>query len=76
MNQELSADSPLMNPYFNFDQTETRQPKRFHYDNEEAYDKATNTPEKQRLYDAIVQVMSEANSKLTWLDNSSPYYLP
>lgn len=76
MNQELSADSPLMNPYFNFDQTETRQPKRFHYDNEEAYDKATNTPEKQRLYDAIVQVMSEANSKLTWLDSSSPYYLP
>lgn len=76
MNQELSADSPLMNPYFNFNQTETRQPKREHYDNSEAYDKATNTPEKQRLYDAIVQVMSEANSKLTWLDNSSPYYLP
>ena len=46
MNQELSADSPLMNPYFNFDQTETRQPKREHYDNSEAYDKATNTPEK------------------------------
>lgn len=76
MNQELSADSPLMNPNFNFDQTETRQPKKEHYDNQEAYDKATNTPEKQNLYDAIVQVMSEANSKLTWLDNSSPYYLP
>lgn len=75
MNQELSADSPLMNPAFDFNSNESRQPKVSLYDNSEAYAKATEG-NKKAMYDLFVQTMSEANAKLPWLDNQSPYKLP
>lgn len=76
MNQELSSESPLMNPNFDFSSTETRQPKQSSYDNQEAYDEAVNTPEKRNLYNEVVRVMSEANAKLPWLDTQGAFRLP
>lgn len=75
MNQELSADSPLMNPNFNFNSSETKQPKAHTYDNSEAFYKAMRG-NNSALYNAILNVMSEANQKLPWLDSQSPYQLP
>lgn len=75
MNQELSADSPLMNPHFNFSSSETKQPKADKYDNSEAFFKAMRG-NNSVLYNAVLNVMSEANQKLPWLDQQSPYQLP
>ena len=75
MNQELSADSPLMNPNFDFSSTETKQPKRNLYDNHKAFYKAI-FGRKKAFYDTIVKIMSEANQKLPWLDSQSSYTLP
>ena len=76
MNQELSSDSPLMNPNFDFSSTETRQPKINLYDNSEAFAEALKTPLHTYLYNKIVEIMEQANQKLPWLDMQSAYNLP
>lgn len=76
MNQELDKNSELINPNYDFENPEYYQPKKDLYDNTEAYKKATNTIEKQEIYNLILSTIEEANSKIPFLSKRDNYKLP
>ena len=75
-NRELDKDSPLVNREYDFDSPEYYQPKRSIYDNSEAYKKALATDQQKEVYKLILDTMSEANNKITFMKNRDSYKLP
>lgn len=75
-NRELDKDSPLVNKNYDFDSPEYYQPKRSLYDNSEAYAKALATQEQQDAYNLVLDIMTEANNKITFMKKRDAYKLP
>ena len=71
---EIDKTSPFYNKNFNEKSEEFRQPKRSLYDNTANYNKVKG--DLKNLYDELVNVMSESNSKLPFLTYSRNYRLP
>lgn len=71
---EIDKTSPFYNKNFNERSEEFRQPKRSLYDNTANYNKVKG--DLKNLYDELVNVMSESNSKLPFLTYSRNYRLP
>ena len=71
---EVDKNSPFINPKFDLNSSEIRQPKRSLYDNTKNYNKVKGNLKK--LYDEILNVMTESNSKLPFITNSRNYRLP
>ena len=71
---EIDKTSPFYNNNFNEKSEEFRQPKRSLYDNTANYNKIKG--DLKNLYDELVNVMSESNSKLPFLTYSRTYRLP
>ena len=71
---EVDKNSPFINPKFDLNSSEIRQPKRSLYDNTKNYNKVKGNL--KRLYDEILNVMTESNSKLPFITNSRNYRLP
>lgn len=76
MNQELDKDSELVNKNYDFSNPEYYQPVKSLYDNTNAYKEATNTENKQHIYDLITSTIGEANSKISFLNRRDNYKLP
>lgn len=71
---EIDKTSPFYNKNFNEKSEEFRQPKRSLYDNTANYNKVKG--DLKNLYDELVNVMLESNSKLPFLTYSRNYRLP
>ena len=71
---EVDKNSPFINPKFDLNSSEIRQPKRSLYDNTKNYNKVKGNLKK--LYNEILNVMTESNSKLPFITNSRNYRLP
>lgn len=76
MNQELDKNSDMINPNYNFEDSEYYQPKKSLYDNSKAYKEATKTKEQREIYKTIVNTMDEANDKLSFMSKRDNYRLP
>lgn len=75
-NRELDKDSPLVNENYDFDSPEYYQPKRSIYDNSAAYARALATQEQKDAYDLVLDIMTEANNKITFMKKRDAYKLP
>lgn len=75
-NRELDKDSPLVNKNYDFDSPEYYQPKRSLYDNSQTYAKALATQEQKDAYNLILDIMTEANNKITFMKQRDAYKLP
>lgn len=76
MNQELDKNSDMINPNYNFEDSEYYQPKKSLYDNSKAYEEATKNKAQEKIYNTILDTMNEANSKLSFMSKRDNYRLP
>ena len=72
---QLDKDSEYVNPEYD-PNGEYVQPKRSLYDNTDAYNRIKNNPTIKALYDALIDKMTESNSKIAFAQNQNPYRLP
>ena len=72
---QLDKDSEYVNPEYD-PNGEYVQPKRSLYDNTAAYNRIKNNPTIKALYDALIDKMTESNSKIAFAQNQNPYRLP
>lgn len=75
---EIDRESPFYDPRFTKyeDRGETVIPNPKYFDNSAAYKKITSDPKLKTLYDALVDVMALANSKIGFLRYANKYKLP
>ena len=75
---EIDRESPFYDPRFTKyeDRGETVIPNPKYFDNIAAYKKITSDPKLKTLYDALVDVMALANSKIGFLRYANKYKLP
>ena len=75
---EIDRESPFYDPRFTKyeDRGETVIPNPKYFDNSAAYKKITSDPKLKALYDALVDVMALANSKIGFLRYTNKYKLP
>lgn len=75
---EIDRESPFYDPRFTKyeDRGETVIPNPKYFDNSAAYKKITSDPKLKALYDALVDVMALANSKIGFLRYANKYKLP
>lgn len=75
---EIDRESPFYDPRFTKyeDRGETVIPNPKYFDNGAAYKKITSDPKLKALYDALVDVMALANSKIGFLRYANKYKLP
>lgn len=75
---EIDRESPFYDPRFTKyeDRGETVIPNPKYFDNSAAYKKITSDPKLKTLYNALVDVMALANSKIGFLRYANKYKLP
>lgn len=75
---EIDRESPFYDPRFTKyeNRGETVIPNPKYFDNSAAYKKITSDPKLKALYDALVDVMALANSKIGFLRYANKYKLP
>nr|UWF88419.1 MAG: ADP-ribosyltransferase [Bacteriophage sp.] len=75
---EIDRESPFYDPRFTKyeDRGETVIPNPKYFDNSAAYKKITSDPKLKTLYDALVDVVALANSKIGFLRYANKYKLP